>query len=59
MLVMSRRLRTFLRVHSLSCPSQLFYSKLPPCIKEKTSVILVDPMLATGGSAIKAIEVLS
>jgi len=37
---------------------KLFYSKLPPGIKDK-HVILVDPMLATGGSAIKAIEVLA
>jgi uracil phosphoribosyltransferase len=36
---------------------KLFYSKLPPNISQMT-VILVDPMLATGGSAIMAIEVL-
>lgn len=35
---------------------QLFYSKLPSCITE-THVMLVDPMLATGGSAICAINV--
>ena len=37
---------------------QLFYSKLPGDITSKT-VILVDPMLATGGSAIQAIQVRS
>lgn len=35
----------------------LFYSKLPDGI-EKMQVLLCDPMLATGGSAIMAIEVL-
>lgn len=34
----------------------LFYSKLPRDIKKKNVVILVDPMLATGGSASLAIE---
>jgi uracil phosphoribosyltransferase len=34
----------------------LFYSKLPP-LAGKT-IVLVDPMLATGGSAICAIKVL-
>ncbi|EIW62273.1 PRTase-like protein [Trametes versicolor FP-101664 SS1] len=37
--------------------AKLFYSKLPPDI-EKRYVLLLDPMLATGGSAIKAVEVL-
>jgi hypothetical protein len=36
--------------------TQLFYSKLPRGI-EDMQVILVDPMLATGGSAIQAIQV--
>ncbi|KAI9199288.1 uracil phosphoribosyltransferase-domain-containing protein [Polychytrium aggregatum] len=36
---------------------KLFYSKLPPDISERYCLLL-DPMLATGGSAIKAIEVL-
>ncbi|KAI0368470.1 PRTase-like protein [Pilatotrama ljubarskyi] len=36
---------------------KLFYSKLPQDI-EKRYVLLLDPMLATGGSAIKAVEVL-
>lgn len=36
---------------------ELFYSKLPKNIAD-LQVLLVDPMLATGGSAIKAIEVL-
>merc|ERR1712224_1000211 len=36
---------------------KLFYSKLPENIKEQT-VLLLDPMLATGGSAIAAIDVL-
>ncbi|KAJ3116839.1 Uracil phosphoribosyltransferase, synthesizes UMP from uracil [Phlyctochytrium bullatum] len=35
----------------------LYYSKLPPDIKNRY-VLLLDPMLATGGSAKKAIEVL-
>eukprot|EP00049_Salpingoeca_infusionum_P006495 m.107735 g.107735 ORF g.107735 m.107735 type:complete len:231 (-) comp13332_c0_seq1:691-1383(-) len=35
----------------------LFFDKLPADIAER-EVILMDPMLATGGSAIKAIEVL-
>ena len=37
--------------------AKLFYSKLPPEIKD-LYVLLCDPMLATGGSAIKALEVL-
>lgn len=36
---------------------KLFYSKLPPGIEE-LKVILCDPMLGTGGSALTAIEVL-
>jgi len=37
--------------------AKLFYSKLPPT--EKTPhILLCDPMLATGGSALRAIEVL-
>ncbi|KAL6050891.1 Uracil phosphoribosyltransferase, synthesizes UMP from uracil [Balamuthia mandrillaris] len=36
---------------------QLFYVKLPEDIAERW-VLLLDPMLATGGSAIRAIEVL-
>lgn len=35
----------------------MFYSKLPPDIS-KRYVLLIDPMLATGGSACEAIEVL-
>jgi len=40
--------------------ANLFYSKLPPTVgTERTPYILLcDPMLATGGSALKAIEVL-
>ncbi len=34
-----------------------YYAKFPPNITEAT-VILVDPMLATGGSAVKAVEIL-
>jgi uracil phosphoribosyltransferase len=34
----------------------LFYSKLPPLGKK--TVVLLDPMLATGGSAICAVQVL-
>ncbi|KAN0061275.1 Uracil phosphoribosyltransferase, synthesizes UMP from uracil [Thecaphora frezii] len=36
---------------------KLFYAKLPEDIAERW-VLLLDPMLATGGSALKAIEVL-
>merc|ERR1711988_965321 len=36
---------------------KLFYSKLPPGI-ENLNVVLCDPMLATGGSALTAIQVL-
>lgn len=36
---------------------KLFYSKLPPDI-DSMFVLLCDPMLATGGSAIKALDVL-
>ena len=38
-------------------PAVLMYNKLPPGIKD-LHVLLCDPMLATGGSALKAIEVL-
>ena len=37
--------------------AKLFYSKLPEKIKD-LYVLLCDPMLATGGSAVKALEVL-
>jgi uracil phosphoribosyltransferase len=37
--------------------AKLFYSKLPEDIAQRYCLLL-DPMLATGGSAIKAIEVL-
>jgi len=37
--------------------AKLFYDKLPPNI-QALKVLLVDPMLATAGSALKAIEVL-
>jgi len=36
---------------------KLFYSKFPPDIALRY-VLLLDPMLATGGSAMKAVEVL-
>ena len=36
---------------------QLYYAKFPPTLKEAT-VFLVDPMLATGGSAVAAIDIL-
>lgn len=36
----------------------LMYSKLPHDIGERAAVLLLDPMLATGGSAITAIKVL-
>ncbi|HOC99958.1 MAG TPA: uracil phosphoribosyltransferase [Myxococcota bacterium] len=35
----------------------LYYSKLPPDISDRW-VLLLDPMLATGGSIIKAIEII-
>lgn len=38
-------------------PAKLFYSKLPPGV-ESLHILLCDPMLATGGSALKALEVL-
>ena len=34
-----------------------YYAKFPPCITE-ASVLVVDPMLATGGSACHAIDIL-
>ncbi|KAL9618545.1 MAG: hypothetical protein Q9160_006729 [Pyrenula sp. 1 TL-2023] len=40
-----------------TCKPRLFYEKLPTDIKERW-VLLLDPMFATGGSAIMAIEVL-
>jgi uracil phosphoribosyltransferase len=50
--------------HSMFCPQdeetalpKLFFAKLPDDIAQRY-VLLLDPMLATGGSAIKAIEVL-
>lgn len=36
----------------------LFYNKLPTSIETNKMIVLVDPMLATGGSAKKAIEIL-
>ncbi|MCF7930253.1 MAG: uracil phosphoribosyltransferase [Acholeplasmataceae bacterium] len=36
---------------------QVYYSKFPSCIKESV-VLVVDPMLASGGSASKAIDIL-
>ncbi|KAF0688085.1 Aste57867_20246 [Aphanomyces stellatus] len=36
----------------------LFYSKLPPRLASFDRVLLLDPMLATGGSAMMAIQVL-
>jgi uracil phosphoribosyltransferase len=35
-----------------------YYAKLPPAI-ENSYVLLIDPMLATGGSAVAALDVLS
>jgi len=40
-----------------TCMPKLFYSKFPPNIANQM-VLLLDPMLATGGSAIAAIDVL-
>lgn len=39
-------------------PAKLFYSKLPPGV-EHMYVLLCDPMLATGGSAMQALKVLT
>jgi uracil phosphoribosyltransferase len=36
---------------------KLYYEKLPPDVSDRW-VLLLDPMLATGGSAIMAVEVL-
>ena len=36
----------------------LMYSKLPPAVGELAGVLLLDPMLATGGSAVTAVRVL-
>lgn len=36
---------------------ELYYDKFPPTLKE-AYVLLVDPMLATGGSAVRAIDIL-
>jgi len=44
------------RDESTALPT-LFYSKLPPDVA-KRQVLLLDPMLATGGSAVKAIDCL-
>lgn len=35
----------------------MFYSKLPPAVRSFDHVLLVDPMLATGGSVLMAIKV--
>ncbi|PNS15424.1 Uridine kinase [Sphaceloma murrayae] len=40
-----------------TCQPRLFYDKLPEDIKDRW-VLLLDPMLATGGSALMAVEVL-
>lgn len=37
----------------------MFYSKLPPHVESFDRVLLVDPMLATGGSVMMAIKVCS
>lgn len=43
--------------HSAEKSAHLYYSKLPPDTSSRV-VVLVDPMLATGGSVIEAIKVL-
>jgi uracil phosphoribosyltransferase len=43
------------RDHDTALPRS-YYSKLPPL--ENTRILLVDPMLATGGSAVKALQVI-
>ncbi|KAL1496320.1 hypothetical protein AB1Y20_016277 [Prymnesium parvum] len=45
------------RDEATALPS-LLYAKLPPDIAAKAAVLLLDPMLATGGSAVKCIELL-
>lgn len=37
----------------------MYYSKLPPGVQTFENVLLVDPMLATGGSVLMAIKVSS
>ena len=36
----------------------LMYTKLPPDVASKKGVLLFDPMLATGGSAVTAVRIL-
>ncbi len=40
-------------------PARLFYSKLPPDISNMQHVLLCDPMLATGGSAKLALDIMT
>lgn len=35
----------------------MYYSKLPPKVASLDSILVVDPMLATGGSVLMAIKV--
>ncbi|KAH9256623.1 uracil phosphoribosyltransferase [Batrachochytrium salamandrivorans] len=44
--------------HTLDKQSQVHYVKLPPDVAQKRVVFLVDPMLATGGSAANCLQVL-
>lgn len=44
------------RDHDTALPRS-YYCKLPPL--EKARVLLIDPMLATGGSAVKALDVIA
>jgi uracil phosphoribosyltransferase len=46
----------FSATRSRRCPSQ-YYSKLPPNLSQ-SQVLIIDPMLATGGSAVQAIDLL-
>jgi uracil phosphoribosyltransferase len=41
----------------MTAVASYYYSKLPPDV-ERSSVVMIDPMLATGGSAVAALDLL-
>ncbi|PWT86739.1 MAG: uracil phosphoribosyltransferase [Blastocatellia bacterium] len=41
----------------MTAVASYYYSKLPPAV-EQSSVVMIDPMLATGGSAVAALDLL-
>jgi uracil phosphoribosyltransferase len=41
----------------MTAVASYYYSKLPPAV-ERSSVVMIDPMLATGGSAVAALDLL-